>query len=115
MQQGHGWSQGKEAPLAHAAEASVKAKYAPSPMQRGPWWSQSEGERGPRWSQSKGGPLAHTAEASVVVKQSWHHRPCGAVMGDPKGKRPPRPRGGGLGQSEIRPLAHAAGSLVVAK
>ena len=36
---------------------------------------------GPRWSQSEGGPLAHAVGASVV----------------PKRRRPPRPRGGGLG------------------
>ena len=34
-----------------------KAKEAPSPMRRGPWWSQSEG-----------GPLAYAAGASVITK-----------------------------------------------
>ena len=45
-----------------------KAKEAPSPMRRGPWWSQSEG-----------GLLADVARASVIHKRKRPPRPCGGA------------------------------------
>ena len=67
-----------------------KAKEAPSPLRRGP-----------RWSQRARGPLASLAGASVV----------------PKRRRPPRLSGGGLRDPKEQggPLASPAGASVIPK
>ena len=40
--------------------------------------------QGPRWSQSEGGPLAHAVGAAMVPKGRRPSRPCGGGLGGPK-------------------------------
>ena len=65
-------------------------------MRCGPRWSQSEGGPLARavmawWSESEGGPLAHAVGASVIPKGRRPSRPCGGGLGGPQAKEAPSP------------------------
>ena len=72
---------------------------------------------GPRWSQSEGGTLAHAVGASVVPKRRRPPRPRGGGLGDPKAKETPSPmlRGPRWFQSEGGPPADAVRASVIPK
>ena len=122
------WSQNSGGILAHAAGASVvpKRRTPRHPCggglgDRRPWGAGFGGpqadqapspmRRGPRWTQSGRGPLAHGAEASVVPKRRRPPRPRGVSLGGPKteGAAAPMRRGPRWSQSGGRPVSHAAG------